>query len=365
MKIGITGASGQIGWHLRCHLASQNELNVVLADRSTFFNSESMDSFVSDLDILIHLAGVNRGEAGEIDSVNKQLAKLLIEALNRTGAKPHLVFSSSIHRDRHTAYGNAKRYCSERFADWSKESGALFTNMILPHVFGEHGKPFYNSVVHTFCHQIANNEKPQIINDEPLFLVHAQKVAERMLAAGRSMSSTQQVVDGEEMLVSQLLAKLTELSETYQQNIVPDLSDPLTLALFNTYRSYLYPKHFPLDLTRHSDNRGDLFELVKELNGGQVYVSTTKPGVTRGNHFHCRKFERFVVLKGSATICIRRMFTDEVKRFEVHGDQPQVLDIPTLHTHNLINSGQDELMTLFWANEIFDPSLPDTVREIV
>ncbi len=365
MKIGITGASGQIGWHLRCYLASQNELDVVLADRSTFSDPDSMDRFVSGLDILIHLAGVNRGKAEDIDSVNKQLAGILIDALNRTGAKPHLVFSSSIHRDRHTAYGNAKRYCSEKFVEWSKESGSAFTNMVLPHVFGEHGKPFYNSVVHTFCHQIANDELPEVLNDEPLYLVHAQRVAERMLSAGRSGTSSQQTVEGEEILVSQLLAKLTELSETYKNNIVPDLCDPLTLALFNTYRSYLYPKNFPLDLTRHSDNRGDLFELVKELNGGQVYVSTTKPGVTRGNHFHCRKLERFVVLKGSATICIRRMFTDEVKRFEVHGDKPQVLDIPTLHTHNLINSGQDELMTLFWANEIFDPSLPDTVRETV
>lgn len=362
MKIGITGASGQIGWHLRCHLASQNEEDIVLADRATFSNPDSLDAFVRDLDVLIHLAGVNRGEAEEIESINRQLAERLIDALNRTGAKPHLVFSSSIHRDRHTAYGNAKRYCTDRFVDWAKESGAEFTNVILPHVFGEHGKPYYNSVVHTFCHQLANNERPEILKDEPLFLVHAQKVAEHLLAAGRSKSQSQLTVDGEEILVSQLLARLTGLSETYQQNIVPDLRDPLTLALFNTYRSFLYPKHYPLDLTRHSDNRGDLFELVKELNGGQVYVSTTKPGVTRGNHFHCRKFERFVVLKGTATICIRRMFSDEIIRFEVHGTEPQVLDIPTLHTHNLINSGQDELITLFWANELFDASLPDTVR---
>ncbi len=362
MKIGITGASGQIGWHLRCHLASQNEGDVVLADRATFSDPDALDTFVRDLDILIHLAGVNRGEAEEIETVNRQLAERLIDSLSRTCAKPHLVFSSSIHRDRPTAYGNAKRFCAERFAEWAKESGGRFTNVILPHVFGEHGKPFYNSVVHTFCYQLANNEQPEVLKDETLTLVHAQKVAEHLLAAGRSESQNLLTVDGEEILVSQLLTRLTRLSETYQQNIVPDLRDPLTLALFNTYRSYLYPSHFPLDLTRHSDNRGDLFELVKELNGGQVYVSTTKPGVTRGNHFHCRKFERFVVLKGTATICIRRMFTDEIKQFEVHGDEPQVLDIPTLHTHNLINSGQDELMTLFWAHEIFDASLPDTVR---
>ncbi len=362
MKIGITGASGQIGWHLRCHLASKNVENVVIADRSTFSNPDSLDGFVRNLDVLIHLAGMNRGEAEEIETINRQLAERLIEALKRTGAKPHLVFSSSIHRDRHTAYGNAKRYCADRFAGWAKDSGGGFTNVILPHVFGEHGKPFYNSVVHTFCHQLAKKIQPEVLKDEPLYLVHAQVVAEALLAAGRSEPQSELTVGGEEILVSQLLARLTELSETYQQNVVPDLRDPLTLALFNTYRSYLYPSHFPLDLTRHSDNRGDLFELVKELNGGQVYVSTTKPGVTRGNHFHCRKFERFVVLKGTATICIRRMFTDEVKQFEVHGDEPQVLDIPTLHTHNLINSGQEELMTLFWAHEIFDASLPDTVR---
>ncbi len=362
MKIGITGASGQIGWHLQCYLASENEEDVVLADRETFSSTKSLDEFVRDLDILIHLAGVNRGEPDEIKAVNRQLAEQLVDSLTRTGATPHLVFSSSIHRDRHTEYGKAKRDCAEMFSRWAESSGGGFANVILPHVFGEHGRPFYNSVVHTFCHLLANNEAPEVIHDEPLYLVHSQKAAEQLVAAGRSKHSGPVEVNGEEILVSQLLATLTELSETYRQNIVPDIRDPLTLALFNTYRSYLYPHNFPLDLTRHSDNRGDLFELVKELNGGQVYVSTTKPGITRGNHFHCRKFERFVVLKGSATICIRRMFTDEVKQFEVSGDQPQVLDIPTLHAHNLINSGDEELMTLFWAQEIFDASLPDTVR---
>ncbi len=362
MNIGITGASGQIGWHLQCYLASQNVEDVLLADRATFSSPDSLDSFVCDLDILIHLAGVNRGEPEEIESVNTQLAGLLIDALNRTGAKPNLVFSSSIHQDRHTTYGKAKRLCADHFSQWANESGGTFVNVILPHVFGEHGKPFYNSVVHTFCHQLASGDKPKIINDEPLALVHAQKVAECLFNAGRSASKNQLTLDGEEILVSQLLSRLTELAQTYQQNIVPDLRDPLTLSLFNTYRSYLYPQRFPLDLIRHSDSRGDLVEMVKELNGGQVFVSTTKPGVTRGNHFHSRKFERFVVLKGSVTINIRRMFSDEVKHFEISGEAPQVLDIPTLHAHNLTNTGRDELMMLFWAHEIFDASLPDTVR---
>ena len=362
MKIGITGASGQIGWHLRCHLAAHKEEEVCLAGRETFSDSGALDRFVSGLDVLIHLAGVNRGPENEVEQVNRELADRLIAALNRTGARPHLVFSSAISQAHHAAYGRAKRYCSEQFSAWSQHSGAGFANVILPHVFGEHGRPFYNSVVHTFCHQLAHNDSPVIEQDNTLHLVHAQAVAAELLRAGRERVTGDLEIAGTSVKVSELLHLLGRLAGEYEQNIIPDLRDPLTLALFNTYRSYLYPKHFPLDLKRHSDERGDLFELVKELNGGQVYVSTTKPGITRGNHFHSRKFERFIVLQGKANIRLRRMFSDEVLEFIVDGDQPQVLDIPTLHAHNLTNIGQGELLTLFWSHEIFDPITPDTIR---
>lgn len=362
MKIGITGATGQIGWHLRCHLAAHKEENIVCANRETFADSGALDRFVSGLDVLIHLAGVNRGPEDEVEQVNCLLADRLVESLKRTGSKPHLVFSSSIHQAHHAAYGKAKRYCSERFRNWAEETGAGFANVILPHVFGEHGRPFYNSVVHTFCHQLAHNDAPVIERDGTLNLVHAQAAARELFRAGREKLTGDLEVPGEPMKVSELKDLLTRLGSEYEQNIIPDLRDPLTLALFNTYRSYLYPKHFPLDLKRHSDERGDLFELVKELNGGQVYVSTTKPGITRGNHFHSRKFERFIVLQGKASIRLRRMFTGEVLEFIVDGSHPQVLDIPTLHAHNLTNIGQTELLTLFWSHEIFDPATPDTIR---
>ncbi len=362
MKIGITGANGQIGWHLRCYLYAQKEENIALAGRETFADPSALDRFVADLDILIHLAGVNRGTDEDVDTQNRYLADQLIASLKRTGACPHLVFSSAIQQDRHVVYNRAKGYCAEQFTRWAGSTRGGFTNVILPHVFGEHGRPFYNSVVHTFCHQLAHNESPAVQQDATLHLVHAQAVARELVRAGRERIAGDLVVPGEPVAVSKLLDRLTGLAQAYEQNIVPDLRQPLTLALFNTYRSYLYPSHFPLDLKRHSDERGDLFELVKELNGGQVYVSTTKPGITRGNHFHSRKFERFIVLQGKASIRLRRMFSDEVLEFAVDGSQPQVLDIPTLHAHNLTNTGQDELLTLFWSHEIFDPATPDTVR---
>ncbi len=365
MKIGITGASGMIGWHLRCHLFAEDHPNVSTAGRETFDEPDQLDAFVREVDVLVHLAGVNRGEPDEIESVNIKLAKKLIESLKRTGATPHLIFSSSTHRNRDTPYGRAKRQCADLFAEWAHQKSARYMTLILPHVFGEHGRPFYNSVVHTFCYQLANHKTPEVEQDSTLQLLHARHVARRIVEVGQQGECGDIVVSGEDLSVSKLLDMLKELAKTYGANIVPDIRSRLTLDLFNTYRSFLYPEHFPVSLERHRDDRGDLFELVKELNGGQVYVSTTKPGITRGEHFHTTKFERFVVLKGTARIGIRRMFSDEVKVFEVSGDRPQVLDIPTLHSHNLTNTGQDELMTLFWSHEIFNPEKPDTVRSKV
>jgi UDP-2-acetamido-2,6-beta-L-arabino-hexul-4-ose reductase len=146
---------------------------------------------------------------------------------------------------------------------------------------------------------------------------------------------------------------------------VPELGDDFQLSLFNTYRSYLYPNRFPVALTLHSDTRGSLFEAVKTMHGGQAFLSHTHPGITRGNHYHKEKFERFLVIKGEAVIRIRKMFAKEIFEFKVSGEKPQYVDIPTLHTHNISNTGDKELTTLFWSHQIFDPSASDTVQENV
>lgn len=366
VKIGITGAEGLIGSHLCAFLHGLPDVDIVKANRSTFSSEESLSLFVLSCDVIVHLAGMNRGDERKIAATNIALAESLIRACNHNNCRPHIIFSSSVQAFRDTPYGKSKRMCSEKFQEWAERTGARFTNLILPHVFGESGKPFYNSVVSTFCFQLANGQEPQIINDINLELIHAQQVADQILTIAKASQHGEVVISGTPISVSHLLEKLSKLAREYQQHqVVPALKDSFDLYLFNTYRSYLYPKHYPVTPTLHEDNRGKLIEIIKSFSGGQSFVSTTKPGVTRGNHYHLAKFERFVVLSGHAIIRIRKLFSNTVIEFPVSGEIIQYIDIPTLHTHSITNVGQDNLITLFWALGLFDPIRSDTFLEMV
>jgi UDP-2-acetamido-2,6-beta-L-arabino-hexul-4-ose reductase len=365
MKIGITGSEGLIGWHQRAYLKTIGGCEVRLASRETFKQPGLLTVFVDGLDAIIHLAGMNRGDDAEIEATNTALARDLVAACKQTGTRPFVVYANSTHQDRDTAYGRGKRAVATMFRQWAEQNGAGFANLILPHVFGEFGKPFYNSVVSTFCYQLARNESPQIITDGDLELLHVQDVAARCLRAIQENQRGDIRLDGTGMKVSELLQRLTDMRDRYQSMVMPQLASALDVRLFNTLRAYLFPDHYPVALTLHNDARGSLFEVVKSGGGGQVFMSTTHPGITRGNHFHTRKIERFLVASGEADIRLRKLFSDEVVCFKVRGDTPCYVDIPTFYTHHITNTGQSELVTLFWANEIFDPADPDTFPEVV
>jgi len=365
MKIGITGIEGLIGWHLRAFLHGQPDVEVIAGDRSTFTTKSRLADFVSASDVIVHLAGMNRGDDKEVESINIELAASLIEACESQKRTPHIIFSSSTHMNRDTAYGRSKRICAQNLRDWATRNRGVFTNLILPHVFGECGKPFYNSVVSTFCYQIANGQDPTIDKDGQLELVHTQEVARKVFELSHSKENGDVHFPGTSISISEMLHRVSSMAESYNINIIPDLRNKLNLNLFNTYRSYLFPQWFPRTLELHKDDRGELFEASKSLNGGQTYISTTRPGITRGNHFHLTKVERFLVVQGEATIRIRKMFADEVFEFQVTGNKPQYIDMPTLHTHNITNTGNRDLLTFFWAHEIFDPKISDTITAIV
>ena len=286
---------------------------------------------------------MNRGDEAEVANTNVQLVRELVDACTAAGAKPQIIFSSSTHIHRDTPYGASKRACTEIFGAWAERAGAPFYNLVLPGVFGEGGKPFYNSVVSTFCHQLAKEEQPTIQQNAAMRQVHAQEVARWIDAALTARSFGQFEPEGTLITVEELLNRLREFDAKYRQHIIPDVRSPFDLDLFNTYRSYLYPDQYPRQLKLHEDLRGSLFEAVKELNGGQTFLSTTRPGITRGNHFHLRKIERFLVVRGEAEIKIRSVIADEVKVFPVSGERPAYIDIPTLHTHNITNTGNSEI----------------------
>ena len=374
LKVGITGADGLIGWHVRCALLAEKGVEAIPAGRAQFADSASLEAFVADCDTIVHFAGQNRGEEEDVYATNVGLAEQLVAACRARDVQPHLLFSNSTHSLGESRYGTSKRDAAAVMGEWAKSDGGRFTDMVLPHVFGEHGKPFSNSVVHTFCYQIANQEAPQIDHDGNLELLHASDVAALVLECIRiainepDASETVTCVQprGVVMKVSELLTRVTAFDDSYRnRRTIPDLRAPIDLRLFNTYRAALYPHYFPVDLKLHCDNRGSLFEAVRDDNGGQTFLSTTHPGITRGNHYHYHKVERFLVVAGEAVIRIRRLYDDEVMEFAVSGARPQFVDMPTLHTHVITNVGDDDLLTLFWSHEVFNPETPDTVWEEV
>ncbi len=368
MRIGITGSNGFVGWHLRCFLSPMEGVEVVTADRATFADPQALAAFANGLDAVVHLAGVNRADTDdEVYQGNIELAQSLVDALTAAGGSPHVVFSSSTHveRDELSTYGKAKRDAASILTDWAASSGGGVTEMVIPHVFGEYGRPFYNSAVATFCHQLAVGETPVVNSNAPLELIHVQDLAQHLWEAVEKKAGGRVRLAGHHTSVEEVLAMLEEMKATYESGIVPDLADPLRVRLFNAYRSYCYPDLYPRPVVLHSDPRGHLFETFKGNSGGQCFVSTTVPGITRGNHFHRFKFERFFVLSGSARIELRKLFSTDVDAFDVTGDEPCYVDIPTLYTHNITNTGQGELVTLFWSDQLFDPENPDTYYESV
>ena len=369
MKVGITGARGFVGWHLRCYLATRNDVDEVrIADRETFNNHNSLIDFVENLDIVVHLAGVNRAEADEIINGNIEPAKKLVSILEETGSTPYIAYTSStqVAAGASSPYAEGKAGVSKVFEAWAQNSGGGFANYIVPHVFGEYGRPYYNSAVITFAHQIANNEAPSIHNDGQLELVHAQDLVQLIIENYSSQVKGDIRVKGRPTGVIEAAELLKELHKTYiEKGQFPDLSDPFRRSMFNTLRGAIEYSKRMKSVTKHEDNRGWLVETVKVNSGGQCFVSTTKPGITRGNHFHLRKVERFMVLQGRAEIKLRKLFNDEVVTYQLDGSAPSFVDIPTMHTHLITNVGDSELITLFWADEIFDPDQPDTTFEEV
>ncbi|WP_366082939.1 NAD-dependent epimerase/dehydratase family protein [Geothrix sp.] len=365
-RIAITGADGFLGWHVRCSMKIAGDPEPRQAVEADFRSVEALHQAIGSVDAVLHLAGMNRGSEEEVFETNLRLADTLTAALDRAGPAPTILFANSTHSFNDSAFGRSKREASARLSRWAAARGSRYVDVILPHLFGEGGRPFYNSGFATFCHQLATGGEPQIHQDGQVELFHAQRAAlafQGLLADGGASGTVR--LEGAPMRVSEALERLRAIHATYQGGIIPPLADPLALEFFNTYRSYLYPAQVPIPLLLRTDPRGSLFEAVKTQHGGQAFLSTTHPGITRGRHFHRHKVERFLVISGQAEIRIRRLFDGKVLVFPVSGEAPCFIDIPTLHTHEITNVGSRDLLTLFWSHEIFDPSNPDTYSEPV
>ncbi len=364
-RVAVTGAGGFLGWHTRVRLRALGAFDVTAVGREEM-GGESLEQALGDADVVLHLAGINRASDQEVELGNVALADRLVGALTASGSRAAVVYADSIQSGSDTPYGRGKRRAGETLQAWGSASGANVTVARLPNLFGEHGRPNYNSFVATFASVVAAGETPQVDVDRLVPLMHVQDAVSAIIAAG--VADTEGVLEpsGTPLMVSDVLNKLLEYFAVYRAGDIPALYDESDLALFNTLRAAMFPTAYPFRPTPRSDERGTLVESVRVHGGqGQTFVSSTHPGFVRGEHFHLRKVERFQVLSGRAVIRLRRMLTDEVVDFEVTGDEPSVVDMPTMWAHSIKNVGTEELVTLFWAHELFDPEAPDTYPEPV
>jgi UDP-2-acetamido-2,6-beta-L-arabino-hexul-4-ose reductase len=371
IKVGITGSKGFIGYHLYQELnLFKDEFIIVDFERSFFDNIQLLDSFVSSCDVIVHLAALNRHNDTElIYETNISLVNKLIVALERTASKAHLIISSSTQEERDNLYGRSKKEGRLLLSEWANQSGGRLTGLIIPNVFGPFGHPYYNSVIATFCHQIARNETPKIEIDGDLKLIYVGDLVQNIIELIRKHDNSHELLIPftAEAKVSEVLSLLRYFQKSYQEDgEIPVLGNDFQHKLFNTYRCYMdVANYFPKKFVLHGDNRGSFVEIARQGIPGQTSFSTTLPGITRGNHFHTRKIERFAVIKGTALIQLRRIGSDEVHDFYLNGDSPAYVDMPIWYTHNIKNIGEETLYTIFWINEPFDANDPDTYFEIV
>lgn len=361
MKIVLTGAHGFLGWHTRVRLHALTDHEVVPVGRDNF---DELPDLFHNVDAVIHIAGINRGSEDEVEDGNRRLAQQVGQAVVAAGHAPRIIFANSTQAGNGTPYGTGKQAASKVLAAVAEEVGAHFVDVQLPNIFGEHGRPYYNSFVATFVDSVIKSVPPQI-TDREVELLHVQSAAQWLIDALVTAES-RLAPSGELTTVQDVYEKLQSFRQTYESGDIPPLLTQFDVDLFNTLRAALFPEHYPIALTVHADERGRLVETVRSHGGqGQTFVSTTRPGVTRGDHFHLGKVERFVVLAGQARISLRKTLTEETVSFDVNGDQPAIVDMPTMWVHNITNTGDTEVVTLFWTHTLFDPSAPDTFWEPV
>lgn len=369
MNILVTGSNGFIGKNLITVLQTLPDVVVLPFDQQ--HTADDLRAHALAADLVLHLAGINRPQSveefqtGNVD-LTRQLCALLLEA----GHSTPIVLSSSIQAELDNPYGVSKQQAEQVLADYSARSGARVVIFRLSNVFGKWCRPNYNSVVATFCHNIAR-DLPISISDpaRSVPLVHVDDVVRAFVdelhrdGSGLTYREVQPVFT---VTLGRLAELITSFRASRQTLLTPDLSDPFTFKLYGTFLSYLAPHDFAYDLTKRTDPRGSLAEFVKSPTSGQIFVSRTKPGITRGNHYHHLKTEKFLVLEGQAIIRFRSILDErEVIEYAVDGDDYRVLDIPPGYTHSIENVGAGTLVTLFWASEIFDPAHPDTIWQEV
>ena len=366
----VTGSKGFIGKNLLEALSRQKDIKVNGFDVDE--DISVLKSALRQADIIYHLAGINRPDKEEEFEIgNTGSVKNIISLLEEMRRKPIIVLSSSTQAQIDNPYGKSKKKAEDLIFDYSKRTGASVYIYRLTNVFGKWCRPNYNSVVATFCYNIAHGLEISISDSaKEVELVYIDDVLDNFL---HILKNTPEVASGEYLSVNPICKislrdiadRVYQFRNMRQSLIIPDLSDDFTRCLYATYLSYLDKDDFSYDLEKRVDERGTLVELIKSTHLGQIFVSKTHGKVTRGNHYHNTKAEKFCVVQGEARIRFRHILSTEIITYRVSGDDMKIVDIPPGYTHSIENLSDGEMIVLFWADEIFDPEKPDTYYEEV
>ncbi|MGG1676534.1 capsular polysaccharide biosynthesis protein CapF [Neobacillus sp. NRS-1170] len=364
MKLLVTGSNGFVGKNLVAELKNKGYTQIFEYNRES--DSSLLEHYTKECDFVFHLAGVNRPQDDkEFMEGNYRWTSELLELLKKHNNKAPVLLTSSIQAEKENPYGTSKKAGEDLLFSYSKETGAKALVYRLPNLFGKWCKPNYNSVVATFCHNIARGLDIQIHDpDVELTLCYIDDVLEEFL---NSLDGNE-TKDGDfckvpvthTIKVGELATKIKDFIKNRETLIMPSLENKFDKALYGTLLSYLPEDNFSYHLKKNEDDRGWLAEFIKSNSMGQIFISKTKPGITRGNHWHHTKVEKFLVIQGEAVIKFRKIDTEEVIEYNVNGDTPEVVDIPVGYTHSITNIGNGELITLFWASEILNPEKKDT-----
>ena len=364
MKVLVTGASGFVGKNLQSELSLHEGVEVLCYDRESTL--EDLDQYTKECDFVFHLAGVNRPQdPKEFMEGNFGFTSTLLDKLKEHKNKAPIMISSSIQAELDNDYGKSKKAGEDLIFQYGKENDVKVYVYRFPNVFGKWCKPNYNSVIATWCYNVSHNIEIQV-NDpsKELTLVYIDDVCEEIVKCLEDKPTR----DGDYCKVpityQKTLGEISDLIKSFKENdrgiMVPSTGDEFTKDLYATYISYVPLEEMVVDLQEHRDNRGVFCELVRTKEAGQVSVSTTNPNIVRGGHYHHTKMERFIVIKGKAKIEFEHVLTHEKYEFEVSGEHLQYVTIPVGYQHSINNIGEDELVLILWANELFDPNVPDT-----
>ena len=364
MNILVTGAKGFIGKNLVAELRNRGYNDIFEYTRES--DPLLLDKYTKECDFVFHLAGINRPkDENEFMEGNFGFTSQLLELLKKHGNNAPVLITSSIQADKDNPYGKSKKAGEELLFNHYKEAGAKVYVYRLPNIFGKWSKPNYNTVVATFCHNIARGLDVQINNpDAELNLCYIDDVLEEFL---RALEGKPTIQDGFCVVPVTYHIKLGELAELIKsfgksrtKLSIPNMEAELTKKLYSTYLSFLPEDKFSYDLKMNFDHRGSFTEFIRTSERGQVSINVSKPGITKGNHWHHTKNEKFLVVSGEGLIRFRKIDSDKVIEYRVSGEKLQVVDIPTGYTHSIVNVGETDLVTVMWANECFNPEKPDT-----